>query len=79
MIVPEPIQHAVEVAARCALIFSGADTSIATVAVIRPDEVMFVTESSTHRIAVDDAEWIAARVVEINRDGIIARHRPGWV
>lgn len=77
MIVPEPIQHAVEVAARCALIFG--DTSIVTVAVIRPDEVMFVTESSTHRIAVDDAEWIAARVVEINRDGIIARHRPGWV
>lgn len=77
MIVPEPVRHAVEVAARCALIFG--DTPIVTVAVIRPDEVMFVTKSSTHRIAVDDAEWIAARVVEINRDGIIARHRPGWV
>ena len=33
-----------------------------------------------HRTAgVSDAEWIAQRVVEIDRDGIIARHRPGWV
>lgn len=76
MIVPEPVRHAVEVGMRCALILGDAPIVIA---VNRPDRVMFITEDHHHEIAVNDAEWIARRVVEIDRDGIIARHRPGWV
>lgn len=74
----DPVQHAVNVATVCARVFDLNGVDI-VVALPRPDHVLFlVAQGEAHPVAIDDAEWIARRVVEIRRDGIIA-NRPGFM
>ena len=76
----DPVEHAVHVAAACSRIFDAARIPIA-IAVSHPQVITFYVAdtNNAHMIRVQDAEWIARRVAEINEHGIIARTRPGWV
>ncbi len=76
----DPIQHVVNVLAACARVLDDAGIPI-VLACNHPDLIQFMVPDTdnVHLIRTSDAEWVARRVVEINRDGIIARHRPGFL